>query len=162
MSELALELVRRQRAAGLEILLTYPLHNLDATTPWSRHGGIPADLWNSGWTRLQTPLRRTARFWLAATTTVLAGRLNEKVQQEATVSQALRFLVLKPRRKMGGRGEEFFLCVHVASRTSETHPEPGGNITRQHQVGSKRPSSSDTRYQDGLETSSRESWTSHQ
>ena len=45
---------------------------------------------------------------------------------------------------------------------NRTHSDPNGNLLRRHQVGSKRPSGSDTWNQTGFETSSRESWTSHQ
>ena len=61
--------------------------------------------------------QRTPRFWWAATTRGLAGRLSESVQQEASVSQALVSLL-----HLDGKLEvevKSLSCVHVAERTSE-------------------------------------------
>ena len=96
--------------------------------------------------------QETTRFWWATTTTVLVARLSECVQQEANVSQALVSL-FQPGRKIGRRHKKSVMRPRCRSYI-RTHSDPDGNITRRHQVGSKRPSSSDTRNQDGLETSS--------
>ena len=60
--------------------------------------------------------QKTKRFWWAATTTVLAGRLSECVQQEASVSQALASCL-----HLNGKSEDevkSHSCVNVAERTS--------------------------------------------
>ena len=59
------------------------------------HVKIPSGLRNSGWSGHRHPLKEATRFWWAATTTVLAGRLSERVQREANVCEALvSFLAL--------------------------------------------------------------------
>ena len=68
--------------------------------------------------------QRTPRFWWAATTKALAGRLSEGVQQEASVSLALvSFLHLDGK---SGDQVEGPSCVHVAERTSEPILTPLG------------------------------------
>ena len=153
MSELALELVRRQRARGREILLRYPLH----TSVPLPLGHVKAGLrlvYGTLDDRAADRLKKTTRCWLATTTTVVAGRLSECAQQEAN---GARFL-LEPGRKIGRGHKKSPSCVHVADRTSEPTLTPMGVSFDD----TKRPSSSDTTNQDSLETSSRESWTSHQ
>ena len=88
-------------------------------------------------------------------TRTLADRLSECVQQEASV------FLFAPGWKLPRPSKRSFLCSCCGSSIG-THSDPNGNLLRRHQVGPKRPSSSDTRNQDGFEPSSRESWTSHQ
>ena len=86
MSELGLELVRRQRAGGREILLRYPLHT---SMPLPSVHVEAGRFTNSGWSGGGHSSRNDSIFWWAATTTGLAGRLSECVQREANVSEAL-------------------------------------------------------------------------
>ena len=82
LSELALELVRRQRAGGREILLRYPLHT-SMPLPFGHvtaglhlvHGALDG--------RAADTPQGTTRSWCAAMTAVLAGRLSEFMQQDA-------------------------------------------------------------------------------
>ena len=142
-SELALELVRRQRAGDVRFssgIHSTPRCHCPLVT--SRRDSIwSTELWMVG---LQTPLKRRHDF---------SGWSIGCVQQEANVSKALVSFF--------ERHEKSFMCPRCESHI-RTHPDPDGNVIRRHQVGPKRPSSSDTRNQDGLETSSHESWTSHQ
>ena len=147
-------MVRRQRAGGRQILLRYPINTTVPLPPSHVEVGLHL-VYGTLDGRVADASSRTPRFWWAATTTVFAGRLSECVQHEASVSQALTsFLHLDEKS-----GDEVGSCCGSSIRT---HSDPNGNITRRHQFGPKRPSSSDTRNQDDLETSSRESWTSHQ
>ena len=98
-SELALELVRRQRAVGREILLRYPLHTSMPLPLGHVTAGLHLVYGTLDGRAADTP-QETTRFWWAATTTVLAGRLRECVLQEANVSQALvSFLKLDKNRE---------------------------------------------------------------
>ena len=156
-SELALELVRRQNAAGRDLLLRFPINNAVAPrSPWS---WMKSGLRNSGW----------SGGWYSSTdTTILVGGDNEGFGQTVEWMRAARSKCLTgvsfffaPWGKIGRPSKESFLCSRCGTYI-RTHPDPGGNIIRRRRVGSKRPSSSDTRNQNGLETSSCESCTSHQ
>ena len=103
---------------------------------------------------------RTPRFWWTATTRALADQLSECVQQEASVPQAL-ISSLHLDEKIRRPSKKSFLCSCCGS-SMRTHSDPNEKLLRRHQVGSKRPSGSDTWNQNGFETSARESWTSHQ
>ena len=144
-SELSLELVRRQRAGGREILLNYPLHTSMPLPLGHVKAGLHLVYGTLDGRAADTP-QETTRFWLATAMTVLAVRLSECVQQEANVSEALvSFLNLDGR---SGDDIKNPSCVHVADRTSEPA------LTR---MGI---SFDDTKLDP--ETSSRESWTCHQ
>ena len=120
--------------------------HIDAVASWPRQGGTPSGLRNSGWPGCG-PHSRDDAIWVGCDNDSLGGSIEY-------VSEAL------VRRKMERRHEKSFMC-HLCQSHLRTHLDPDGNIIRRHQVGHKRPSSSDTKNQDSLE-SSRESWTSHQ
>ena len=154
-SELALELVRRQRAGGREILLRYPLHTSMPLLLDHVKAGLHLVYGTLDGRAANTP-QKTTRFWWATTTTVLAGRLSECEQQEANVSEALASSLNLDGRS--GDDTKSPSCVHVADRTSEPTLTQVGISFDDIQLDP----SSDNRNQDSLETSSRESWTSHQ
>ena len=113
-SELALELVRRQRAG--DVRFSSGIHSTPrcrCPLVMSRRDSIwSTELWMVG---LQTPLKRRHDF---------GGRSIGCVQQEANVSEALvSFLNLD-----GKSGDDMKSpsCVHVASRTSEPILTPTG------------------------------------
>ena len=114
--ELALEVVRRQRAGGRDILLRYPINT---TMPFSK-GHVEAQLHLVCGTldgRVAGTSQRTPRFWWAATMRALARRLSESVQQESSAWQTLvSFLHLDKRSEDLVKSHS---CVHVAERTSE-------------------------------------------
>ena len=83
-SELARELVRKQRAEGRDVLLKYPI-NTTMPLPLS-HVEVGLHLvYGTLDGRVADAPSRTPRFWWAATTKASAGRLSECVQEEASV-----------------------------------------------------------------------------
>ena len=111
-SELALELVRRQRTRGREVLIRYPLHT-SMPLPLAHNRAEPQLVCGNLDGRAGDTLQGKARFWWVATTTVSAGRLSECVQQEVSIPS---FLHLDGK---SGEETESPSCVHVAERTSE-------------------------------------------
>ena len=74
-SELALELVRRQRAGGRDLLLRHPI-NKKCRCPFGRvEVRLHLVCGTLGGSGADTP-QRTPRFWWAATTRALARRLS--------------------------------------------------------------------------------------
>ena len=133
-SELVLELVRRQRADGRDLLLRYPIHTT-IPLPLGHTGmGLHMVYGTLEGRRVDTS-QRTPRFWWAATTRTLATRLSECVQREASVSHTLvSFLHLDG--KSGDEVKGPSLCSRGRAYI-RTYPGPDWKITRRHQVGSK-------------------------
>ena len=87
-SELARELVLRQREEGRDVLLGYPINTTMPLPP--SHLEVALHLvYGTLDGRAADASSRTPRFWWVAITRALVDRLSECVQQEASVSQAL-------------------------------------------------------------------------
>ena len=123
MSELARELVQRQREEGRDVLLRYPI-NTTMPLPTSH---VEVGLYLVYGTldgRVADAPSRTPRFWWAAATRALVDRLSECVQQDASVSQALiSFLHLDGKSEDQAKNPS---CVHVADHPSEPTRTPMG------------------------------------
>ena len=137
-SELAPELVRRQRAGGREILLRYPLHT-SMPLPSSHVDG-------SGWTGCRHPSRDDS---------ILVGGYDDRLgwsiecaRREANVCEA---------DGRSGDDIKYPSRVHIADRTSEPTLTPMG-ISFDH---TRLDPSDHQALTPGIK-SSRESWTSHQ
>ena len=122
-SELALELVRRQRAGGREILLRYPLHTSMPLPSGHVEAGLHLVYGTLDGQTLGTPRGRLLFSWAVATTG-LAGRLSECVRREANVSEAVVSLLDLDGRS--GDDIKYPSCVHVADHTSEPTLTPMG------------------------------------
>ena len=105
------------------------------------------ELWMA---RLRTPLKRRRDF---------GGLRRRQFWRVVYLRRLVSFKNLDG--KCGDDMKSPFMCQSCQSHL-RTHLDLDGNIFRRHQIGHKRPSSSDTRNPDSIETSSRESWTSHQ
>ena len=152
MSELALELVRRQRAGGRDILLRYPINTTMPLPLGHVEAGLHLVYGTLDGRGADTP-QRTPRFWWAATV-----ERRRAARGECLTGVSFLFAL---GRKIGRPRKKFFVCSRCGTYI-RTHPDPDGNIIRRHQVGSKRPSSSNTRNQNVFETSACESGTLHQ
>ena len=118
MSELALELVLRQREVGRSD------QYYNAVAPKSPQSGAPSGLRNSG-----------CFFTDATILRALADRLSECVQQEAGVSQALLSFFASG-RKFRRPSAKSFVCSCCGS-SIRTHFDPNMNLLRRHQVEPK-------------------------
>ena len=154
-SQLVLELVRRQRAGGRRDFFRYPFHTSMPLPP--DHVKTPSGLRNSGWSG-RGPHTRDQAIVVGCNDYSLGWSIERVRASEKRLSVRRSFLF-----GLDENWETTRKVLHASTLPIAHQNPPDGNIIHDDtKLDPSQPSSSYTRNQDSLETSSRESWTSHQ